>query len=290
MSASAERDRLVRRVLLWEGAANVVVLLAKVAVGLSTGSLAVLGDAVHSLTDVANNVVALIALRIAARPPDRDHPWGHRKFETLAVFGLAGLLTVTAFEIGLRALASPARDVQSSGWALGMMTAVLGVNVAVAAWQARWARRLESDILRADARHTLGDVLTTVVVIAGWQLSVIGPAWLDSVFAVAVAGFVLYLAYGLFKRSIPILTDSIALSPEELHRAVVAVDGVNAVSRVRSRHTGSTPAVDVVVTIAPGLTTIEGHRVADRIESALRESFGIEDVTVHLEPEQQPRT
>jgi cation diffusion facilitator family transporter len=287
MSALAQRDRLVRRVLLIEGAANIVVLLAKAAVGLATGSLAVLGDAVHSLTDVANNVVALIVLWIAARPPDRDHPWGHRKFETLAVFGLAGLLTVTAFEIGLRALTSPVRDVQTSAWALGTMIAVLAVNVALATWQGRWARRLDSEILRADARHTLGDVLTTVAVIAGWQLSVIGPAWLDSAFAVGVAGVVLYLAYGLFKRSIPILTDSIAVPPEELHRAVGEVHGVETVARVRSRHTGSSPAVDVVVTIEPGLTTVEGHSVADRIESALRESFGIEDVTVHLEPEQE---
>jgi len=161
---------------------------------------------------------------------------------------------------------------------------VLAVNLGVAIWEGRWARRLDSDILGADARHTFGDVLTSVVVIAGWQLSVVGPAWLDSVLAVGVAGLVLFLAYGLFRRSIPVLTDSIALPPEDLHRTVGEVRGVEAVARVRSRHTGSTPAVDVVVTIGPDLTTVEGHRVADRIESALRESFGIEDVTVHLEP------
>ncbi|NNL86728.1 MAG: cation diffusion facilitator family transporter, partial [Myxococcales bacterium] len=157
------RDRQVSRVLLIEGSANVAVLGLKLVVGLATGSIGILGDAVHSVTDVANNAVAWFVVRLSTKPPDERHPYGHRKFETIAVFVLAMLLTVLAFELGMRAIQREAPEIVRTGWALGLMGCVLAVNVSLATWQANWARRLESDILRADARHTFADALTTVV-------------------------------------------------------------------------------------------------------------------------------
>ena len=90
--------------ILIEGSANLIVLILKTLVGLGTGSIAILGDAVHSLTDVANNGIAWVVVRLSMQPADARHPYGHRKFETLAVFGLAMLLTVLAFELTMRAL------------------------------------------------------------------------------------------------------------------------------------------------------------------------------------------
>lgn len=280
------RDLWVRRVLLCEGSANLAVLIAKTVVGVSTGSMAILGDALHSLTDLANNLVALVVVRIASTPPDREHPYGHRKYETLAVFGLATLLTVLAFEIVLRAIEQGERDVVRHGWGLVLMLAVLGVNLSIALWQGYWARRLGSEILRADARHTMADVLTTVAVIGGWQLAALGYAWLDTLFALGVAVFVMVLAYSLFKRAVPILVDRIAEEPEALTEAVRAVVGVKKVRRVRSRWAGSEPAVDVVITVDARLPTAEAHAVANAVETVLRQQFAIEDVTVHIEPDE----
>lgn len=96
------------------------------------------------------------------------------------------------------------------------MIGVLGVNLALALWQGCWARRLNSDILHADAHHTMADVLTTVVVIGGWQFAARGYSWLDTVLTISMAGFVLILAYRLFKRVVPILVDRIAAEPEML--------------------------------------------------------------------------
>ena len=121
----------VRRVLLVEGSCNLLVLAAKAAVGFSTGSLAVLGDAIHSLADLTNNVVALVVVRVASAPPDREHPYGHQKFETLAVFGLAVLLAVLAFEIIVRAVEHADREVVQYGWGLAVMLGVLAVNLAL---------------------------------------------------------------------------------------------------------------------------------------------------------------
>jgi cation diffusion facilitator family transporter len=276
---------LIQRVLILEGTANLVVLAAKAIVGWSTGSLAVLGDAIHSLTDVANNVVALVVMRLASAPPDREHPYGHRKFETLAVFGLATLLTVLAFELALHTLEQDARTVARHGWGLAVMAGVLGVNIGLAIWEGYQARRLNSDLLGADARHTLADVLTTVVVMVGWQCAALGYLWLDTVFALGVAGLVLLLAYSLFKRAIPVLVDRIAAEPEMVAEVVHAVPGVCTVQRIRSRWVGSSPVVDVVVTVNPTLSTIAAHAIADAIEKALWQKCAIDDVTVHIEPD-----
>jgi cation diffusion facilitator family transporter len=130
-------------------------LLAKTVVGLSTGSLAMLGDAVHSLTGLVHNVVALVVIRLAYAPPDREHLYGHWKFETLAVFGVATLLTVLAVEIVLRAVEKGDRTIVRHGWRPAVMLGVLGLNIGICLWQSYWDRRLASDLLRADARHTL---------------------------------------------------------------------------------------------------------------------------------------
>jgi cation diffusion facilitator family transporter len=279
-------------VLLLEGAANICVLLAKAMVGWSTGSLAVISDAIHSLTDLTNNIVALLLVRFSSAPPDREHPYGHRKFETLAVFCLATLLTVLAFQIALRAVEHGDRPVSRHGWGLVVMVVVLVINITVSAWEGYWARRLNSDLLRADARHTMADILVTLAVILGWQLAARGYVWLDTVFALGVAVVVLFLAYGLFRRVVPILVDRMAAEPEALIEVVRAVPGVCRVRRIRSRWVGSAPAVDVIVTVRPQLSTLEAHAIADAIEARLEQQFAMQDVTVHIEPEPavQPHT
>ena len=277
----------VRTVLLVEGLANLVVLAAKVVVGWTTGSVAILGDAVHSLTDLANNGLALVASRLSTAPPDRDHPYGHWKFEPLAVFGLATLLVVMAVEIVLHALGRFGRPVASSGWGLVLMLGVLAVNLVVTAWEHVQARRLDSNLLRADARHTLSDVLTTVAVIAGWQLAIRGWPWLDALFAVLVAALVFYLAFGLFRRAIPALVDKVATDPGDVMETVHAIPSVRAVRRVRSRTSGAGIAADVVIAVDGNLTTAEAHGIADTVESILARKFGIEDVTVHIEPHEE---
>jgi len=279
-------DSRLQRVIVITGLGNLVVLVAKTVVGISTGSLALLGDAIHSLADLANNVVALVVVRLANAPPDREHPYGHQKFETLTVFGLAVLLAVLAVEIMVRAINPSSREIVEHGWGLAVMLGVLVVNVAVTAWERIWAKRLRSEILRADSQHTLSDVLVTIGVIAGWQFAARGYPWLDPVFAVGVALVVMVLAYGLFRRAIPVLVDSISHEPENIATVLRSVEGIRTIRRIRSRWVGMTSSVDVVVTVAPELPTSEAHVVADAVEKTLLESFDIEDVTVHIEPDE----
>lgn len=284
MNDRSRRDRQVQRVILIEGSANVAVLIAKVGVGLSTGSLAILGDAIHSLTDVINNIVAWFVTRLSTQPPDREHPYGHRKFETLAVFFLASLLVVLSFELALHAINEEETVIASSPLELGIMFAVLIVNISVSSWQRMWARRLKSDILFADASHTFADVLITTAVIIGWQLSAMGYAWLDRACALAVAVLVFYLAFSLFKRAIPILVDRYALDPDLLSKTVESIAGVQHVNRVRSRWVGHEKVVDIVISVDPDLSTDDSHEITTAIESLIKQKFGVSDISVHVEP------
>lgn len=284
MDSKSKRDSAVERVIITEGLVNLVVLVAKFIVGLMTGSLAIIGDAIHSLTDVINNIVAWMVMRISRTPPDREHPYGHRKFETLAVFFLASLLIVLAFELAMRAISKENTQIVSSSWGLTIMLGVLVINIVLSTWQRSRAKALKSDILLADASHTFADVLTTVAIIIGWQLSAMGYYWLDRVAALAVSGFIFYLAYTLFKRALPVLTDKYALSPEKLSNAVMQVEGVRKVKKVRSRWIGDEKLVDLVIAVDPDLPTQESHQITDNIEILLGDKFDVYDVSVHVEP------
>ena len=285
MIDSAQKDRQVRRVILIEGFANLLVLIAKTAVGLSTGSMAILADAVHSLTDLTNNIVAWIVIHFSSLPADREHPYGHRKLETLAVFILASILVVLAFELAVNAINKEYTRVDSSGVELVVMLSVLLINIAVTSWQHTWAKRLDSDILHADATHTLADVLITVTVIAGWQLSAIGYPWVDRLCAIGVALLIFYLAYKLFRRAVPVLIDEYAIDPIALSNIVKTVPGVEKAYRIRSRWIGKTRAVDLVISVDSTLSTEESHAIADEIESLIENQFDTTDISIHVEPE-----
>jgi len=284
MTDTPHRDKKVQRIILIEGSVNLVVLIAKVIVGLTTGSLAIIGDAIHSLTDVVNNIVAWVVVRLSSSPPDKEHPYGHRKFETLAVFFLASLLVVLSFELARYAINREDTEIVNSDWGLAVMLTVLLINIALSSWQRRWANKLKSDILLADASHTFADAMTTVVVIAGWQLSAMGYFWLDKICALAVSALVFYLAYRLFKRAFPILIDKYALDPELLADSVRKIDGVRKVNRVRSRWIGSEKSVDLVIAVDSNISTNDSHKIATSVESLVEKEYGVSDISIHVEP------
>lgn len=276
----------VKTVLIYEGIANLVLVIAKLIVGLKTGSTVILSDALHSFADAANNVIALIMNRVASTPPDQNHPYGHQKFEQLAVFCLASLLTVVAFELISNAFQRTHVVTTKSGIGLIVMLGALAINITVTFWERYWANKLNSNLLYADAYHSMSDIFVTIAAIVGWQLSTLqGWWWIDRAFAVIVALLVLYLAYDLYRRAIPSLVDSAGKDPLEVSAAVDQIPEVMRVKRVRSRQDGKGVAADIIVTVDRTMTTEESHVVADAIEKLLAERFDIQDTTVHIEPD-----
>src|SRR5256886_7784716 len=161
MPASA----LVRRVLFGLLAANLVVVGAKLAVAIASKSLAILGSALDSSVDALNNVLALIVVRVAAKEPDEDHPYGHGKFGTLGALAIVGFLSITCFELmrgAVNELLQGAHPVGVTDWQLAVLVLTLGVNVVIAWYENRRGRELRSELLVADAAHTRADVVITI--------------------------------------------------------------------------------------------------------------------------------
>lgn len=288
-SRDEARDQAVRGVIVVEGLANLAVLILKLVVGLTTGSLAILADAVHSFSDLANNIVVWFVLKLSVEPPDRKHPYGHRKFETVAVFALAVLLFVIAIEVVLRAVQRGSPNVAQSTEALVVMLVVLAINIGISVWERRRARDLNSDILHADASHTFSDALTTIVVIVGWQLSVFGMPWMDTLCAFGVAGLIAYLAIGLLKKVLPVLVDEYAIEPRAISSNAMTVPGVKSVRQVRSRWLGSGVAVDMILTVDPAISAAEAHDISDTVEELIGDCFQVDDISIHIEPDDGER-
>ncbi|MCC2615912.1 cation diffusion facilitator family transporter [Aestuariibacter halophilus] len=278
-------SRQVKRVLIIEGSVNAMLALVKFVVGLITGSAALVADALHSLTDLVNNVFAWLAVNLAAQPADDDHPYGHQKFESLAVFGLAVLLSVVAIEVFINALKRIGEPVEQNLPGLIILVLALGVNLSLSLWEQRWAKRLDSSLLSADASHTFSDVLTSVAVLIGWQLAAMGYYWLDTVFATVVSVLILILAYRLFMRAIPTLVDQQLDNHQRVSDTVSAVEEVQSVRQLRARKQGKGYVADITVGVDPQLSVEQAHGIADEIERTLAERFNIFDVTVHIEPE-----
>lgn len=281
-----QRDDVVR-VLRWVLGANLLVICAKLAVGIQSGSISVLGDAAHSGVDALNNVVALLAVRVAAQPPDAEHPYGHGKFETLGALAIVSFLSITCFELArggvVRLLGDvpPPRMSPMLFWILG---ASMVVNVGVAWLESREGRRLGSEMLRADARHTAADVFVTAAVLGGLGLVQLGWTKGDAWLALLVAGLIAYSGVQILRETVPVLVDRRAFDPRRIHDLVTDEPGVLDASEIRSRGRPGEAFAELTIHVDPGSDVREAHRVADRVERMLQQEAGFYGVTVHVEP------
>ncbi|MBE0594598.1 MAG: cation transporter [Gemmatimonadales bacterium] len=277
----------MKRVLLGLLVANLGVVGAKFVIGLRSGSLGVLGDAVHSSVDAMNNVVALVVIWVAAREPDEDHPYGHEKFETLGALAIVGFLSITGFELvknAISRLSAGGAPLEISVGEITILAGTLLVNTAVTVYETRRGRQLNSPILLADAAHTRADVFITIGVIAGVIAGRAGYGIVDPIVALAVSGIIVYLAYTIVAGSIPALVDRYAVPPDRIRDAAQTVAGVVRAYDVRSRGVQDRLFAELTISI-DGSTSVEaGHVVADAVEHQLRDDLGFHEVIVHVEP------
>ena len=282
------RRATVRRVLWWVLAANLLVIVAKLAVGLRSGSIAILGDAGHSGVDALNNVVALLAIRLASEPPDAEHPYGHGKFETLGALAIVSFLSITCFELltgAVGRLVAGVSPPRLEPLTFAVLAATMPVNVAVAVAERRFAVRLRSEMLAADARHTLADVLVTASVLGGLVLVRLGWTGADAWLAIVVAGVIARSGWQILRRTVPVLVDRRALHPETIRQIVTAMPGVEGATEIRSRGRPGEAFAELTIRVDPRKNVGEAHAIADSVERRLRAVEGFYDVVVHVEPE-----
>lgn len=289
--AAAPRRGKVRRVLWGVLVANLFVIAAKVVVGLRTGSIAVLGDAAHSGVDALNNVVGLFAVRVAAQPPDEEHPYGHGKFETLGALAVVSFLSITCFELvegAVRRLIAGAPPLAIGPAAFLVLGGAMAVNVAVAWAEARWGRRLESEMLQADARHTAADVLVTAAVLGGLGLAALGWGAADAWLAIAVAGVIAWSGVQILRTTVPVLVDTRALDPDRIRSLAESTPGVLNAAEIRSRGRPGEAFAELTIRVDPETDVQAAHRIADQVEKRLEREAGFQGVVVHVEPSGRP--
>jgi len=281
------RNVQVKRVLLGLLVANLAVVGAKFVIGLRSGSLGVLGDAVHSSVDAMNNVVALVVIWIAAREPDEDHPYGHEKFETLGALAIVGFLSITGFELvktSIGRLTSGGAPITITPAEIAILAGTLVVNVAVTTYETRRGRQLNSPILLADAAHTRADVFITTGILVGVVAARYGYPIVDPVMGLAVTGAIVYLAYRIVAGSVPALVDRFVVPPDRIAEAAETVPGVVRAYDIRSRGVQDRLFAELTIAVDGHSTVEDAHVLADAVEGQIRERLGFNEVIVHVEP------
>ncbi len=277
----------VRRVLWWVFVANLVVVVAKLAIGLRAGSIAVLGDAAHSGVDAINNIVALLAIRLASYPPDEEHPYGHGKFETLGALAVVSFLSITCFELigsAVGRLVSNAPPPTVTPVTFAVLVSAMVVNVAVAWGEARAAKRLHSELLEADAWHTAADVMVTAAVLVGLILVRLGWSAADSWLTILVALVIARSGVQILRSTIPVLVDTRAAEADSIRHLVESTPGVLSTSDIRSRGRPGEAFAELTIKVDPRQSVVSAHEIADTVEERLGREAGFAGVVVHVEP------
>jgi len=285
---SQDHRAIVRKVLMTALLLNLFVLGLKAAIGYSTGSLSLLADALHSVTDSASNILGLITSRLSSPYPDREHPYGHHKFEGIGALGISAFLGIACFEIlqiaGEKILKG-GQPVKISIPELFLLLIVLSVYIFVTFYERHVGNHISSAILIADAAHTMSDVWVTIAVIAGlveiWWLNY---QWLDVALAFPVALLVFWSGWSVLKENLPWLVDEMAIAPEAIHGIAVSVPGVINCHDIASRGIlGRQVFIEMhLVADAPDVET--AHKITEAVESRLEERFSPVRIVIHIEP------
>lgn len=283
----AERLSNVRRTLVVILILNLLVAAAKFGYGYWSGSVAMRADGVQSFLDGLSNVVALVSVAIAARPPDEDHHFGHERYESLASLLIAGMMSISVVQIlqdawgQVRSGETP--DVGAGSY--GVILATMAVNIGVATWERRQGRRYTSEILLADAKHTASDVFVSAGVLIGLVLVQLGWTKADAIISVLITGLIAWTAWTIVRDAMVVLTDATDADARAMMLAILETEGVETAHKLRMRSSGGRIQALVDITVDPEMSVLHGHEVANRVEQAVKRVAGADtSVTVHVEP------
>jgi cation diffusion facilitator family transporter len=282
----------IRKVLIAVLALNWLVAFMKIAFGLYTRFTSMTADGFHSLSDGASNIIGLIGITLACRPPDKDHPYGHKKYETFFSLGIAALLFFVCYELLLKAFerfrhsSVPEINVVS----LIVMLVTMGVNIAVMSYELKEGKRLKSDILISDSMHTRADIFTSVSVILAMIFVRMGFPVLDPIVTAVIAVFIAYAAFSITRQSSYVLCDAIMIDEKKIEKVVLSVKDVQACHKIRTRGREDDIYVDLHVQVNPDMHVDRAHQICYEIEGAIKSCIqGVNDVVVHIEPKERKR-
>jgi len=265
---------------------DIGLVLAKLSLGILTGSLALVSDAVHSGLDAAASILAYIAVRTAARPADRDHPYGHGKTENLAAYTEGLLLVIAGLVIGFEAvqhLIGHGVTVDATSLALGFLAFAVVLEIGRTILLRQVAARSKSASIEALATDKLADLMSVVAVLVGLGAVHFGFSSGDSIAALVVAGLILSAAFQLIRRATDVLMDrAVSAAERDVLAAASAVEGVREVRRARVRQSGAQMIGDVEVSGRPTLPLEAAQGLADRVREAVKQRVPALELNVYV--------
>ncbi|MDD1750745.1 MAG: cation diffusion facilitator family transporter, partial [Methanothrix sp.] len=266
---------------------NIVTALAKGAYGLFTNSLSMSADGLHSLFDSTSNIIGLVGISLAARPPDKEYPYGHAKFETFASLGIAVLLFASSIQLIIAAVnrMQSQSTPQITELSFGIMGITLLINIGVSAYEYILGKRLKSSILVADSMHTRSDIFASVGVILGLVAVRMGYPLADPVIALLICGLIIMTGLEIVRDSSKVLLDKALVEESVIVDLAKSVDGVCTCHRVRTRGMAGEIYVDLHIGVDASLPLGAAHKVGEDVELSIKNKIpGVRDVVVHLEP------
>lgn len=291
-----EREKEIFRVTIWGGVINVVLLVVKFAAGIFGHSAAMIADAVHSLTDFATDVVVLIFVHLGNKPADRDHDYGHGKYETLATAIIGTSLLAVGVLIFCSGAGKTWRVIQGemlpSPGKVALVAAV--ASIVLKEWAYRFTvkvgKRCQSEAVVANAWHHRSDALSSVGTMIGIGGAILlGNRWtvLDPLASIVVSVFIVRAAWQLMMESMKELTEA-SLSDEDeavIMHIAASEPGVSEVHNLRTRRVGNRIAIEMHARMLGSTPLVEAHLHATAIEHRIKEHFGPDTlVSIHLEP------
>lgn len=286
----SDRYQQIKQVLLLILLLNWGVALAKIIYGLTTHFTSMTADGYHSLSDGASNIIGIIGISIASRPADKDHPYGHKKYETLFSLAIAGFLFFVCFNLlseGLRHLTHPVSSkINLASFLIMIFTSF--VNLFVMKYEYKKGKMLNSDILISDSMHTKADIFTSMSVIVALVAGKLGYPIIDPIVTIIIALFIGYVAFSIIKQSSYILCDTAVILEEKvISDVVLAVKGVKTCHKIRTRGRIDDIHLDLHVQVNPDMHVDNAHKISYKIEEAIKQNIaGVTDVVVHIEPKE----
>ncbi|MFA5093932.1 MAG: cation diffusion facilitator family transporter [Candidatus Omnitrophota bacterium] len=279
----------IRRLLIAILLLNWGVAVAKMVYGHITNSVSMFADGVHSLSDGSSNIIGLIGIGVAARPRDVGHPYGHRKYETLASMAIAVALFLVAFRLLSNSVHKLIHQELIVPEATVLSFVVMGITLLVNIWVVRYemkkGRELNSDFLIADSLHTGSDILASVMVVVSLISVRLGLPIIDVIAGMIIALLIGYVGVGILRDTSRVLTDYAVINSQDINEALSDLKDVVGCHRIRTRGRADDIHVDLHITVDRNMTVGKSHDLATVIEKRIREKFqGVTDVMVHIEP------
>ncbi|MBW6469654.1 MAG: cation diffusion facilitator family transporter [Methanosarcinaceae archaeon] len=281
------RFEKVRKILIVILLLNLFVAISKIAYGIISNTLSMQADGYHSLFDGVSNIIGIIGIQIASRPPDKNHPYGHRKYETMASIAIAMLLLFVGVEIlhsSIDRFMTGAQPQITSMSFIVMVTTIM-INLFVTIYEHRKGVQLNSEILIADSMHTRSDIYVSLSVILGLIAIEMGYPIIDPFIALIIAIVIVRAGILIIRQSSYTLCDVSRIDDKAICCIVAAMEGVEECHNIRTRGGADDIHIDLHVKVNPEMHTYKAHALAHDVEKRLKVSFvGVSDVVVHIEP------